>query len=222
MSGSWEILAGKKVLTGILHVETTTMPWSLGFRHLYLPGPVMPVSGLPFCHARNSICQAALEQGFEHVFFLDSDVIPPPDAVPRLLARNLGVVSGLYCRRSPPAGVPVMQKPPGQWVTQFEPGSLVDVDTVGAGCLLIHRRILEGLAAKMPADNPRKWFEWRVDFNGRAPREECMSEDFEMCRRVRTLLGEKIWVDTSIVCRHIGLAEATYGNFAPPGAIPVG
>jgi len=124
----------------------------------------------------------------------------------------------MYCRRSPPHAVPVMIKN-GQWVTQFAPGAVVDVDLVGAGCLLVHRSVLESLPPSDP-NRGKRWFDWRVDMQHLLPPGEAMSEDFTFCLNARKH-GYKILVDTSIRCRHVGLAEADLGTFVPCNATPV-
>ena len=187
MPGAWEIRQQQSVLCGILHVDTTTVAWAFGLRNLIMPGSFMPVAGMPFDMARNVVCGKALELGAEWVFFLDSDVIPPRDAVLRLMSHRQPVVSGVYCRRSPPHGLPVMIKN-GQWVTQFVSGSVIDVDVVGAGCLLIHRTVLGALP---PLDERRgkRWFDWRVDMQHLLPPGEAMSEDFMFCFAPGTWVG---------------------------------
>ena len=142
MPGAWEVQNVGRVLVGILHTDVTTMAWSLGLRQLQVPGNILPVAGMPYDMARNKINQAALEGGFDFVFHLDSDVIPPPDTILRLMQHNQPIISGVYCRRSPPHGLPVMIKD-GQWVTQYPQNSIIDVDVVGAGCLLLRRDLLE-------------------------------------------------------------------------------
>jgi hypothetical protein len=217
--GSWEIL--NSVLVGILHVDVTTVAWSLGLRNLQLPqySRILPVAGMPYDHARNSVCETALKEGFQWVLMLDSDVIPPNDAVLRLLRHNLPVVSGLYCRRSPPCAIPVMIKD-GQWVTKFPANALIEVDYVGAGCLLINRSVLEKLPP--PAGHPgKRWFHWKVDARGHEDTAGCLSEDFVFNRRCKLELGIPTMVDTSIVCRHVGSAQATIGRFEPCDTNPV-
>jgi len=154
----------------------------------------------------------ALECGATHILMLDSDVIPPHDAVLRLLAHKLPIVSGMYCRRSPPHGVPVMIKD-GKWITDFKPGSLIEVDVVGAGCLLISCDVLRALPPQRPECGAH-WFDWRVDMQGILPPGECLSEDFTFNTHCRKH-GYKTYVDTSILCRHVGTAQATYGKFEP-------
>ncbi len=219
MPGSWELKSRRRVLCAILHVDQTTIAWSFGLRNLQLPGEVIGLSGMPYDHARNSACQMALQGGFSHLFFLDSDVIPPRDAVLRLLAHDRPLVCGMYSRRSPPHGVPVMIRN-GKWVTDFAPNSLIEVDVIGAGCMLIRRDVLENLPPLDPKRG-KTFFDWRVDMMGLLPPGEALSEDFAFCLAVRKTLGIPVLCDTSIQCKHVGLAEATYGSFVPCHANPV-
>jgi len=167
---------------------------------------------MPFDHARNESCKACLSGGFEWLFSLDSDVIPPRDAIPRLISRNLPIVSGLYCRRSPPNSVPVAIKN-GQWLTEYEDNSLVEVDLVGSGALLIHRSVLERLPPQRP-EAGKHWFDWRVDCKDVLPHDRCLSEDFTLMQHARNH-GYHVMLDTSVKCKHIGLAEAGFGTFGP-------
>lgn len=210
MSGAWEILDHKRVLCAILCTDSTTMAWSLGFRNLQIPGQVIALQGMPFDMARNQACVTCLQNGFDYLFFLDSDVVPPSDAVPRLLRHNLPIVSGVYYRRSPPLGLPVMMKKDSNgnfgWVTGFKVPDLLEVDVVGAGCLLIHRSVLERLPPQRPGYH---WFDWRVNLKGLGifPDTACLSEDY--CFNLHCAqYGIKTYVDTSVLCRHIGCAES--------------
>ncbi len=217
MPGAWEIRQQQSVLCAVLHTDTTTIAWGFGLRNLQIPGPVIGLAGMPFDQARNVACMKALEIGASFLFFLDSDVVPPHDAVPRLMARNQPIISGVYCRRSPPVGVPVMMRN-RQWVTDIPQNTVIDVDVVGAGCLLIRRDVLE----QMPPQRPGKhWFDWRVDLQGTIPPEECMSEDFTFCMWAKKTLGITIKVDTSIQCRHVGFSQAVYGGFQALDVVPV-
>lgn len=215
MAGSWE-LDPRSVLVCSLHVDNTTVYWAMGLRRLRWPGPyqdLVPVTGMPFDHARNKCVEYLLGSSAQYLFFLDSDVIPPPDTIYRLLAHGQPIMSGMYCRRSPPAAVPVMMKN-GTWITNFKPGSIVEADVVGAGCLLVHRSVFE----KVPHQRQgHQWFDWRVNMQGHLPPQECMSEDFTWCNHVRKF-GYKILVDTSVKCKHVGFAESDLGVFGPVGS----
>lgn len=213
MPGWWEQRQRESVLAYTLHTDTVTVAWAMGIRRLQLPGQFIAVAGMPFDHARNSACMACLERGFDWLFSLDSDVIPPPDAVLRLMAHRQPIISGVYHRRSNPAGVPVMQRPLGQWVRQYPPNKVIEVDTVGAGCLLIHKSVLERLPPQRPQAG-KHWFNWAVDcppeHNPVAP----MSEDYTFAQW-SIKHGYKVLVDTSVQCLHVGYAQFGYGSAVP-------
>ena len=214
MAGAWEI-SHNRVLCAFLHTDLVSVAWALGFRNL-LPHdmPILPLCGTPYDHARNIACRAALDGGFQYLFFLDSDVIPPRDVVFRLMAHNKPWISGMYCRRSPPHSVPVMIKN-STWHTDFVPGSTIEVDLTGAGCLLIHRTFLESIPHQRP-EIGKSYFDWRVDMAGLQlpPDLPPLSEDFTLCVHARKY-GIPTLVDTSIQCRHVGLAQSTFGQFVP-------
>ncbi len=213
MAGSWEI--PPQVLVSTLQVDIVTTAWAYGMRNLIIPGSLypLPLAGMPYDHSRNMACMRTLELGADYLFFLDSDVIAPRDTILRLIAHKKPVISGMYSRRSPPWAVPVMIRD-GKWVTDFEKGSVISVDLVGSGCLLIAREVLEQLPPSDPVRS-KHWFDWRVDMAGNSPPGTALSEDFTFCKNVREKLGIPILVDTSIECQHVGFASATFGHYKP-------
>lgn len=216
---SWELISNPSVVCAIIHTEVTSIAWAEGFRKLIIPGPhqgPLLLAGMPYDHARNAACHHFLASGAEWLFFLDSDVIPPPDAVPRLLRHGHPLISGMYARRSPPHAIPVMLRG-GVWLTEYPRGQVIPVDLVGAGCLLIHRMVLERLPPQRPG---KHWFDWRVDMKGILPDGQCLSEDFTMCVHAKQH-GFQVYVDTSVHCKHVGLAEAVHGGFGPVGSLRV-
>ena len=215
MPGAWEF-GPPQVLVAILTRETVTTKWAQGFRELQMPpqSQIIFLTGMPFGHARNSACQTALQHNFTYLFFLDDDVICPPDTIPRLMSRGQDIISGLYFRRAEPINMPVMlkdTKPKPSFITGFQPGTLIEADLVGAGCLLLHRRVIERV--------PPPKFEWTIDYDGvhsniNVPESERASEDFTFMRKAKKL-GFRIIVDTSVQCIHAGLSSASMAGFGP-------
>lgn len=213
MPGAWEVQR-PEVLVAILTRELVTMKWALGLRNVQLPAAsaIVTKSGMPFDHARNTACEDALQHGFQWLFFLDDDVVPPPDVYARLARHDKDIVSGLYYRRAEPIA-PVMMaydsEGQAQWITQWSPpNSLIEADLVGAGCLLIHRRVLEQM--------PKPWFEWQL---GRDDLQHKLSEDFAFCRRAKKDFGFSIHVDTSVACEHIGFGQSELGGSFRPSHV---
>lgn len=223
MPGAWEI-GNPEVLVCILTRETVPFRWAEGYANFVKQLPPsaqrIPKSGGTFDHMRNMGCVDALKHGFEWLFFLDDDVIPPADTFRRLANHKKDIVSGLYYRRQEPIHpvamrfVEVNKQIGVKWVTHGEltPG-LMEVDLVGGGCLLIHRRVLERM--KPP------WFDWEIgkeitDDPTKAQPFNRMSEDFSFCRRAKHEYGFRVFLDTSVQCEHMGLGKSVVGgNFIP-------
>ena len=222
MSGAWEVRQANKMLLGILHTEIVSFAWSVSFKQLMVPGHIFPITGAPFDNARNIACQKVLESGMEWLAFLDSDVRPQPDAFLRLLAHNKPIVSGVYHRRSPPHGVPVAQKRYGggrTWLKYLPSQGLMEVDVCGAGLMVIHRSVLERVAAN-PIHPTKKWFFWGVDQQGHVPPEYGQSEDFSFNSHCWKM-GIPILVDCSVRAKHTGLADFDSDGAKPVEVIPV-
>lgn len=220
-SGAWE-RESPSVLMAILTREIVTTKWAFGLRNIVLPGSsgVSFRSGAPFDVARNSACADALAAGFTWCMFLDDDVIPPGDVFFRLAAHNQDIVSGLYYRRQEPicpVAMTIDAQGQPQWVTSWSPpNSMLEVDLVGAGCLLIHRRVLERM--------PPPWFVWEIGKAKDAPSVTpgsggAMSEDFAFCMRAKRA-GFKVHLDTSIRCEHVGLGQSSGDGSFKPSSLP--
>lgn len=218
-NGSWELLNRQRTFVAILTREMVSSAWSGSFRNLIIPdGCYRFIAGLPFHHARNQAVHDFLSMDFEYLFFLDDDVICPPDTIIRLQSHKLPIVSGMYFRRQPPICPCALRNQPGgrQWLTNFKMPEMVEVDYVGAGCLLIHRDVFRTVKHNSVSS---PWFDWTVDRIDMEPNNR-MSEDFTFCDRVREA-GYKVLIDSSIQCRHAGLSTSGLGNNGQAEFVPL-
>lgn len=208
MSGSWE-KTEQNILVITLTREIVATKWAIGFKNLIIPEGCTArfYSGMPFDHGRNTGCKAAIEENFKYILFLDDDIIPPLNLLLELPKHNKDIVSGLYFRRSLPL-LPVMYNETDKKSTPVAPvDKLMEVDLVGAGCLLINTQLLKKME--------KNWFEWLVDREDLPPLDRT-SEDFTFCRKAKQL-GSKIYVDTTMRCEHVGLGSSINGEFIPLG-----
>lgn len=212
MPGAWEIKF-PEVLVGILTRETVATKWAMAFRNMILPpsGVISFQVGMPFDHARNSVCQRAIAENYKWLMFIDDDVIMPPDTYARLSSHGYDIVTGLYYKRSAPIAPVLLRdtKPSPSYVTDIVAPGVSEVDLCGAGCLLISVKALKTISYP--------WFEWKVDRYDLPPPDRC-SEDFSFCRKAKQS-GFKIYVDTSVQCKHIGLGESAFGCTFQPASI---
>ena len=146
---------------------------------------------------RNSLVRMLLEKPeLKWMLFLDSDMTPPRDIVPKLLATHRDIVSALCVTRKPPYRPCVgFEDPAGLRTTPLtEYGGMDPVKEVhwtGAGCLLVRRGVFETIEPL--------WFEATSDGQG---------SDGAFCRKAR-VAGFKIFCDTSQWVGHIGANAVT-------------
>lgn len=179
-----------------------TLEWSMFFRKLILPAEskIFVQSRGPIDVARNLLVKKALDMGFDHIGFLDSDVKCPIDAFIRMLAHKQPFVSGLYRAKKD-----VEYKGKKMWnayvysdeykgyvpIIDWSDDGMLTVDVVGAGLMLIHRSVFEKI------DFP--WFRWtkNLDVIGHG-----VSEDFDFCIKLKAA-GIPILIDNTIQATHI-------------------
>lgn len=103
-------------------------------------------------NARNDLAVKAINNGFDYVLWLDSDMTFAPDTFQKLydtmIETNADIVSGLYFRRVPPY-TPVIIKSltiTDDGVSHEDyndyPGETFEVDGAGFGCVLMKTEVL--------------------------------------------------------------------------------
>lgn len=162
--------------------------------------------------ARNQLVRRAFEGNPEvtHLMWIDADVVPPPDAVERLLAHDKQIVGGVYHQKGPPYAPLVFDLDPYRRITSsFSGEELKRVGGVGLGCALVRAEVYQRLSQHF---QDVRWYE--LSFG--------TGEDvhfFERCRQV----GIEVWVDPTVRCGHVGDRTVTAEDWersreAPPRA----
>jgi hypothetical protein len=156
--------------------------------------------------ARNIIHNIFLEKSkVPYLLMLDSDCLPPPDLIERLLADDKPVVGGWYRKKEKFAvkdldgNIKIYQRPVVYdfsrhdeekdhyyYSQRLEPGTgLEKVDAMGAGCWLIKREVIEAVGPSP----------FSLSGSG---------EDMCFCRAVYKA-GYEVWVDWDIPVAHAGV-----------------
>ena len=149
---------------------------------------------------RNLIAHWVVNTPFDYLFSVDSDIAFPPDTLAKLLAHDRDAVSGLYIQRKPGQHILEVYEDNGQGgavnidYARLKNRGLVEITGAGFGCILVKRQVFETIGY------PQFKYHSAIDHA------DTISEDVFFCRRAREC-GFKIWADTSIKCRHIGLGE---------------
>lgn len=110
---------------------------------------------------RNYIRKHALKNGYDYLFFVDSDVILPANALDTLLAAKKDIISGAYLNAFKLNGqtviAPVLFKDMGKGEAQLYtydgmyPARVIEIGAGGLGCCLIKRNVLDIPFRLMPS-----------------------------------------------------------------------
>ena len=99
-------------------------------------------------HGRNLLTAGFLNSDFEYMLFFDADVEFKPEAVMRMLVPKKDIVCTPY--RVKEENMKYAVKFKDSTNIKIEPFDLVEIEEGPAGCMLIHRRVYEGLMKKRP------------------------------------------------------------------------
>jgi len=160
------------------------MPWDhiLTAQSTYLPD------------ARNTLHSNFLQAGSKWLVMLDSDVLPPPNFLDRLLSHKLPMVGGWYRKKKAPFHPIVYDRSAEfdehgsyKFTPRIHPGKgLEKVDAAGAGCWLMSREVAVAIG-EQPYDMLKG------------------GEDLALCEKVRAA-GFDIYIDWDVACAHAGVS----------------
>lgn len=99
---------------------------------------------------RVKIVEKFMEDDADYLFFVDDDTAFPTGTISQLLAHGRDFIGGLYYNpRSPFNPIAYMRGVNGlyQPIWDFPFGAVMQVDSIGMGCTLIHRSVFEKILA---------------------------------------------------------------------------
>ena len=141
-------------------------------------------------HSRNLLRRYCLENNYDYFLSLEQDVVPPKDAIERLLKHNKEIVGGLYFY----LGDDNKTLLPMVWVHHHGEyarrlmfhevlnDELIEVITCGLGCVLIRKDALEKIRFRH-VEGEEPW------------------DDLWFCEDARDK-GFKVYVDNGVRCKH--------------------
>ena len=144
--------------------------------------------------ARNIIAKYAQEHKFDYIMWVDSDIIIPKDTLVKLLSHEKEIVSGVYSYKRLNGGEVVAKRFIDKKKEDYqdikiseikEASGLMQIDGMGFGCVLTKVSVFDKI--------PFPWFIYTQD----------MGEDIFFCRKAMNE-GYKLWLDTDVICGHIG------------------
>lgn len=149
---------------------------------------------------RNVLVEKALsDPDTTHILFVDSDTVLPYDMIARFLKfmemDHIDMMSGIYYQKSMPfRTTQFMEFDEVQFtrirVADYPEGSLVKIESAGAGALLIKREVFDKIEPP--------YYRFIMSESG----VKYLGEDIHFFRKTEEA-GLNLYVDTSIICQHI-------------------
>jgi len=137
---------------------------------------------------RNYIATQAVKKSCDYLFFIDDDMIFPPDTLDKLLAHKKDIVGGVYMTKYE------QQEPVVEYLDNERPNELFKCKAIGTGMMLIKTDVFNKL--------PQPWFKYEWYKNGMVKR----SHDWIFCEDARND-GIEVWADPTLDIKHIGVKE---------------
>lgn len=144
---------------------------------------------------RNLIANYAKD--YDYLFAIDSDISFASDTLIKLLENDKDIVSGIYIQRIADKKVLELFTDTGRLEYEdIKNEQLVSVRACGFGCILIKTEVFKNM------EYPHFLYRPELDH------EYAYSEDVYFCDKAREL-GYSVWVNPTILCKHIGEIEYT-------------
>ena len=174
------------------------------------------------------------------LMFLDDDTCPPVDALCRLIDLYQPYCAGVYYYKTREKGFEPLiysREPNGRYkpFTDYHRGEIVQVDSVGMGCTLIHRMVFEGIlnrfnvglrpngSVTLVKKGAPKAARYGVKIGDSKALDKYDAIPFFLTDQGRTedhwfaelaeVAGYKPVIDTMVECSHIGEIGTTGANY---------
>jgi hypothetical protein len=156
------------------------------------------------------MAQEALDDGFEHIVWIDADVAFWPYDVERMIKSGPLFVSAPYSVKGWPALTTEFFE---KKVILGEKGGLYEIKYAATGFMYTHRSVYNAIVQSEKMQKVKIWggqYEVYPYFYPLLINGEYLGEDFAFCHRIRNA-GIKLYSDTTIKLAHIGKYAYSFG-----------
>ena len=210
-----------RILIGITTAESVSYATLGSIYNLIVPDDcetiLKVVHSYNVADGRNELVDIMFNEGCDYIFFVDSDVILPPNALMGLYGMDWYFSVGTYPRKELKTIKAQIENDETVPTTlyfhedrnkeayhpfylpfsELEEGKIIPVDCCGLGCALIRSDLFEKI------DKPYFFFAHEGDPSDPENKGYCHGEDMYFCRKV-IQAGIQIWAHGSVLCGHIG------------------
>jgi hypothetical protein len=162
--------------------------------------------------ARNQLVRDALTHDPTHVLWIDHDVVVPPDALRKLLARDVPVVGGMYHSKDKPYPPIAFRLDPFEMLQEVPPTEALHlVGGIGMGATLVRSSVYLLMREEF---RDEKWYETTIS--------PSVGEDVHFAMRLQEMCIP-VFLDPTIQCGHIRDQMVTVQDYlaARNGQVPV-
>jgi hypothetical protein len=129
---------------------------------------------------------------FDYLFAVDHDVTFPRDTLVRLMAHDKDLVAGIYRQRVEPQAIEIFDLAQQRMdISEVANRGLVEIGGCGFGCVLVKKKVLEGVGYP------------QFEYHPALDHGNTVSEDTDFCAKAMKR-NYKLYCDSSILCGHIG------------------
>ncbi len=160
--------------------------------------------------ARNMLVDQFLKTDCTDLLFIDADVIAEPDHILRLMAQSgdKDITAGAYPRRRKDKMFFMDLHYDENGDLEFD-GSMMRINRVGTGFMLVRRNVVEALAERAQTYLGQDGVSQMANvFEFQLKDGMFVGEDYAFCDAARAL-GYKVWLDVEISLPHVGTEEFT-------------
>lgn len=149
--------------------------------------------------SRETIANEAIENGFDYIMWIDSDMVFETDAVQKLIDDNLDCVTGIAFKRVPPYFPCVYELKEGSYLSMIDypEDSIFEIDASGCAFQLVKVEWLKKIKEK---------------FGKIYLREYPFGEDISFSKRFKQV-GGKMYCDSRVKIGHVGNVVVTENTF---------
>ena len=129
---------------------------------------------------------------YDYLFAVDHDVTFPRDTLVRLMAHDKDLVAGIYRQRVEPQAIEIFDLAQQRMdISEVANRGLVEIGGCGFGCVLVKKKVLEGVGYP------------QFEYHPALDHGNTVSEDTDFCAKAMKR-NYKLYCDSSILCGHIG------------------
>lgn len=145
---------------------------------------------------RNLIAHWIVNGPYDYLFSVDSDIVLPNDSLVKMINQDKDMISGLYIQRKEDQQTPEIYKINEHGLFHMNlidipKNETIEIDGCGFGCALIKKSVFTSI------EYPHFVYHSAIDHK------DTFSEDLDFCVKAKQR-GFKIFLDSSIICKHIG------------------